>query len=134
MLSQIFQLFAAGCASNTFFGIPTWYHYLVDAGRMVTKVDAATGVTTCDLAGDFQWQNGGDIVLILLGILDILLRVAGMVAVGFIIYGGIQYITSEGQPDKTKDAMQTIINALVGLVIAIVATAFVSFIGNTLTK
>ena len=127
-------MFAAGCTDNTFFGIPPWYHYLVAAGRMATHADSSTGIVSCDLVGDFQWQNGGDLVLIILGILDIVLRLAGLVAVGFIIYGGIQYVTSQGEPDKTKDAQQTIINALVGLVIAMLATAFVSFVGNSLTK
>lgn len=127
---QVFKLFADGCNANAnFFGIPTWYKYLVTTGRMKTVEDAASGIVSCDLVGGFKWKDG-DIVLVSMGILDICLRIATLVAVGFVIYGGIQYMTSEGSPDQTKNAQTTIINALIGLVIAIIATALVSFIGN----
>ena len=128
MIGQLFEAFAAACSAGNFF-LPTWYAYLVKAGRMVTKNDAVNNVQYCDLNGKLMWKEG-DLVLVALGILDIVLRIAGMVAVAFVIWGGIQYITSEGQPDKTKDAQQTIINALIGLVIAIISVSVISFIGN----
>ncbi|HEX8762698.1 MAG TPA: hypothetical protein VF733_02950 [Candidatus Saccharimonadales bacterium] len=130
MLSQLLQSFAADCSARYFLGLPSWDYYLIQAKRIVEN--SATG--TCELTNGFDWRDGGDLVLILLGVLDILLRVAGIVAVAFIIYGGIQYITSDGAPDATKDAQQTIINALVGLVIALISAAAVSFIGNALSK
>jgi hypothetical protein len=131
MLPIFFEHFAAAnCAVRYFFGIPSWDRYLVEAGRI--QANAASG--SCEIVNGIAWQNGGDIVLIALGLLDIVLRLAGLVAVGYIIYGGIQYITSDGAPDATKDAQQTIINALVGLVIALLATATVSFIGTAVAK
>jgi len=122
--------FAATCNTATFFGIPSWSKYLVSAGRMSVNPD--TGI--CEINGNFQWGGGGDILLILMGVLDILLRVAALVAIGFIIYGSIQYVASDGAPDRTKDAQSTIINALVGLVIALIATATVSFVGRYISK
>lgn len=134
MFSQFFQQFAADCSVRYFFGIPSWDRYLIEAGRI--KSNAATGA--CELVTAFEWRtaNGttSDLTLIILGILDIVLRLAGIVAVAFIIWGGIQYITSDGAPDATKDAQQTIINALVGLIIALLATATVSFIGTAVAK
>jgi len=131
MLSGLYYHFAAAAcgADNTFFGIPTWYKYLVAAGRM--GVNADTG--TCEIVGGFRWQGGGDVTLVAMGVLDILLRLAALVAIGFIVYGSIQYVASDGAPDRTKDAQSTIINALVGLIIALIATATVSFLGRTLT-
>src|SRR4051812_26246649 len=129
MLLEVLHHFAATCAVNTFFGISPWYKYLVTAGRMTVNPD--TGV--CELNG-FRWGGGGDIVLIFMGVLDILLRLSAVVAIGFIIYGSIQYVTSDGAPDRTKEAQSTIINALVGLVIAAIAAATVSFIGRSLSK
>lgn len=127
---QFFRFFADGCNANAnFFGIPTWYKYLVTSGRMKTVTDPHSGIVSCDLDGGLKWAEG-DLVLIFLGILDICLRIAALVAVGFVIYGGISYITSEGSPDQTKNAQTTIINALIGLIIAILATAIVSFVGN----
>lgn len=130
MLTLWFQVFAAGCNPGNFFGIPPWYKYLVLAGRM--KNDPVNQV--CELVGNFQWRGGGDITLVMLALVDIALHVAGLVAVGFIIYGGFQYLTSDGAPDQTKSAQQTIINALVGLVIAMIAAATISFIGRAITK
>jgi hypothetical protein len=129
-MMQWLQVFAAGCNTGNFFGIPPWYKYLVISGRMT--VNSTTGV--CELVGNFQWRGGGDVVLVGLALVDMALRVAGMVAVGFVIWGGIQYLTSDGSPDQTKSAQQTIINALIGLVIALIAAAAVSFIGRAITK
>ena len=132
IFTQLFQSFAAGCTTSGFFGIPPWYKYLVVAGRMETKTDPVIG-QYCDLKSVSSFADRTqDLILVAMGILDIVLRLAGMVAVGFVIYGGILYMTSDGDPSRTKDAQQTIINALVGLVIAIIATALVSFIGNRL--
>jgi len=71
-------------------------------------------------------------LLIGLAILDDLIRVAALVAVGYVIYAGFQYMTSGGSPDKTKKAQNSIIDALVGLGIAVLAASIVAFIGNQL--
>jgi uncharacterized membrane protein (DUF373 family) len=73
-----------------------------------------------------------DFLLIALAILDILLYVAGMVAVVFVIYGGVKYILSQGNPENTKKAWGTILNSLIGLVIAILSTTIVNFIGQSI--
>ncbi len=129
---QFFKFFADGCSATApFFGLPTWYKYLVETGRMKTVTDPHSGIVSCDLDGGLKWADG-DLLLIFLGVLDICLRVAALVAIGYVIYGGISYITSEGSPDQTKNAQTTIINALIGLIIAILSTAIVSFVGNKL--
>ncbi len=127
MLTSLFTMFADTCSTKGFFGIPPWYKYLVDSGLMASN--KVTGA--CELVGSLKPSDWVQVVsLIGLAVLDMALRVAGLVAVGFVIYGGIQYVISQGDPSKTKDAQQTIINALVGLSIALVATALVSFIGT----
>jgi hypothetical protein len=67
-------------------------------------------------------------------IASILALVAGGVAVIFLIYYGILYITSQGNPERTKMARAGIINAIVGIVIIVAAYAIIRFaqsIGNT---
>jgi hypothetical protein len=123
MWTSFLLFFADTCSVKTFFGIPPWYKYLVGSGRMASN--QVTGA--CELVGKFQWN---DLTLIALALLDMALRVAGLVAVIFVIYGGFQYVTSQGEPDKTKDAQTTIINALIGMGIALISAAFVSFVGN----
>jgi hypothetical protein len=68
----------------------------------------------------------------LLAVVDDLLVIAGLVAVIFVIYGGIRYITSQGSPNETAQAQSTIIYALVGLAIAIIAIPTVSYLGTKL--
>lgn len=70
------------------------------------------------------WQIGANVV-------DILLFVAGVVAVFYIIYGGIKFIMSQGQPDKIAQARQLLIYAAAGLVISIIARVVVQYIVQT---
>ena len=50
-------------------------------------------------------------------ILEILTLVAGSLAVLYLVYAGIKYITSAGAPDKIKSARATITHALIGIIV-----------------
>ena len=62
---------------------------------------------------------------------NILLFLIGLVAVIMIIIGGIRYTTSNGDASQTKAAKDTILYAIVGLVVAIMAYAIVSWVVKT---
>jgi len=47
--------------------------------------------------------------------------VAGIIAVGFLVYGGIMYIMAGGAQEKTQAATKIITNAIIGLVITLAA-------------
>lgn len=117
-----------GSVKKSFFGLPTWYKYL--------KVDPSTCEVQdfCVLANPDAGCATSSIPLILLAFIDIALRIGGLVAVGFVIVGGFKFVTSQGEPDGVKNARNTILNALIGLVIAIIATPIVGFIGSNLSK
>lgn len=59
---------------------------------------------------------------------EILLFVIGAVSVIMIIVGGIKYVISNGDSSKVKTAKDTIMYSVVGLVVAILAYAIVSFV------
>jgi len=59
---------------------------------------------------------------------DILLIGIGVIAVIMIIIGGLKYVTSTGDPAKTNSARNTIIYALVGLVVAVVSRLIILFV------
>jgi hypothetical protein len=61
-------------------------------------------------------------------IVQILLGLASVVAVGAIIIGGYQYITSSGIPEKTQIAKATITYAIIGLILIIALYAVMRFI------
>lgn len=105
---------------HTFFGLLPWYHYL-DLNSQ------------CDFDSTHVFYVLGShssVLLIALAIIDDLLRLAGILAVFFIIFAGVKFILSNGSPDEAAKARTAGINALVGLAITMVAITFVSFLGN----
>jgi hypothetical protein len=124
MWHDLFTTFAASCSTPNFFKFPSWYTYL--GSRM--HVDPVTN--RCDLKDLTNQEFIQSIPLIALAFVDIGLRIAALVSIGYVIWGGIQFIIAQGESDRTKKARQTIINALIGLVIALIATAIVTFVGS----
>lgn len=61
-------------------------------------------------------------------LIEIALELAGILAVAFIILGGIRYITSSGNPKAIEGARNTIVNAIVGLALAALAYVIVGFV------
>lgn len=120
------QALAAPCPGGGLLGLPSWHKHLDGVTITVTDTDTGENVTTCTT----QINGLDDTWKIVAAVLEILLRVASLIAIGFVVFGGVTYITSQGAPDKTKQALQTIISALVGLVITIVASAVVGFIAG----
>jgi hypothetical protein len=134
LITPILQTFAAApCTKTTFLGLVPWYQFL-DLAQDVNGRCAVTNFNPSSPGGVQPTLLGSNSALLRIGlaIVDDLIRVAAFVAVGYIIYGGILYMTSQGAPDMTKKGQQTIINALIGLVTAIMAASIVTFIGNKL--
>ncbi|HEV2412508.1 MAG TPA: hypothetical protein VGS28_01740 [Candidatus Saccharimonadales bacterium] len=104
-----------------FLAFPTWYEYLQG-----TKVNVNGGGTECR-----PFISGPDgIWLIVAAVFEILLRLSAILAVGFVIWGAIRYTTSAGSPNSINDARNTIVNALVGLVITVTAARIIGFIAG----
>lgn len=120
----------ANQCAKPFLGLKPWFTYLPND---------AFKPGTCDIEDFSLFGSTGDgsksnIFPVLLAIADGLVRIAALVAVTYVITAGIKLTTSQGEPDKAKQARETIINALIGLVMAIVAAAVVSYIGGQLSK
>lgn len=58
--------------------------------------------------------------------------ICGLVAAAFVVYGGILYITSSGDSQKTQRAKQTILYALIGIAIVALAEIITAFVTNTI--
>jgi hypothetical protein len=131
LLPRLTQVAATNPCSKSFLGLETWFHYLPAS---VFDLKDPKSPTYCAITGDGFNVIGANSSFLLIGlaILDDLIRIAGLVAVGYVIYGGIQYVTSQGSPDATSKAQQTIINALIGVAVAILAASIVGFIGSKL--
>lgn len=60
------------------------------------------------------------------GIIRLLIMAAGLVAVGFIILGGYQYIMAGGNQEEGKKATQTLTSAAIGLIVVLAAWLIVN--------
>jgi uncharacterized membrane protein YidH (DUF202 family) len=60
------------------------------------------------------------------------LAIFGGIALIVMAYAGFKYITSQGNPQETAKAQNTIIYAVVGLIVAIFVVTILSFVVNRL--
>lgn len=67
-------------------------------------------------------------------IINTMLFVLGMIAVIMIVVGGMRYTISNGDASQIKAAKDTILYAVIGLVVAIMAFAIVNFVVTQIGK
>lgn len=74
-----------------------------------------------------------------LGLTEVITRIvtwlmvlAGFVAVIYLIYGGLLYITAGGDAEKAKSGRAALINAIIGIVIIALALLIVRWVGSIL--
>lgn len=79
------------------------------------------GNAVCDAKND-------DAMVTVKNVINMLLFILGVIAVISIIIGGIMYTTSNGDQGNVKRAKDTIMYAVIGLVVAILAFAIVTFV------
>lgn len=65
--------------------------------------------------------------------INILLGVAALIAVLFLVIGGFRYITSAGNDEQAKKGRNTIINALIGLVVIILSYVIVQAVNRAVS-
>jgi hypothetical protein len=91
--------------------------------RACEGVLTGTSATTCEDSGLKELFEK---------VLSILSYGIGAVAVLMIIIGGLRYVLSGGDPNSTKGAKDTIMYAVIGLIVALVARVLVFFVANAL--
>ena len=65
-------------------------------------------------------------------ITNTILYIVGIIAVIMLIIGGIRYVISGGDSKKVTDAKNTVLYAIIGLIIAFLAFAIVNFVISAL--
>ena len=96
------------CSSSHFMGLRAWY----DNVKAVCEGK--------------QPENESEIRsmiwLIVLNLVTMVLQVAGYVCVGFVVWGGYQYMLSRGDAGKVASGKKTITNALIGIALCMTAS------------
>lgn len=65
-------------------------------------------------------------------IVNWILVLAGMIAVIYLIYGGILYITAGGDAEKATKGRTAVINAVIGIAIILLALVIVQWVARLL--
>ncbi|MEK7620837.1 MAG: hypothetical protein AAB395_00595 [Patescibacteria group bacterium] len=91
-----------------------------------TRGEVTRGVT--DVGGGDTGNSSSDLTKTIKNVINILLFLIGMVAVIFIVIAGLRFVTSNGDANTVSSAKNTIIYAVIGIVVAVMAYAIVNFI------
>lgn len=80
--------------------------------------------------------SAGDMTVgeLLTKVIEWILLFAAAVAVLFLILGGLQYVTSAGNKDRIEKAKQTILYAVIGLIVIALSYVIVTFIGRNIRE
>jgi hypothetical protein len=113
-LLNVFHFAASACGTQT--------------GRLPSLYDGLD----CDNSGNINISGLSDILIIIGNVVQILLAVAGSIAIVVILVSAVMYISSAGDPGRVKKAKDILINTVIGLVIIIVSYAAVDFIAKGL--
>jgi hypothetical protein len=67
-------------------------------------------------------------------VIQLMLTLAGAIAVLFVIIGGFWYITSAGNAELAEKGKTTLVNAIIGVVIIVLSYVIINVIVNTVSR
>lgn len=110
---------SANCGGGFF--LTAWHEGLTDG--------------SCNLVSPTEISGGLQAYILTIGlnVATIILQIVGYAAIFYIIFGGFKFMTSAGSPELRASAMKTLLNAIIGLVIAIASVAIVNLMANVFT-
>ena len=93
-------------------------------------VSAASIVNQGVCVGGLNCTAGGNVNDLIKTVIQWMLGIAFGIAVLFLIIGGFWYITSGGNEETAEKGKNTVVNALIGIVIIVLAFVIVSVVAN----
>lgn len=96
-----------------------------------TGTNNAPSDTTSNCNAQDQTSKVNNIISTILNVLSV---VVGIIAVIMIIIGGFHYITSGGSDEKVKKAKNTLLYAVIGLIVVALAQIIVKFVLSKATS
>ncbi len=80
------------------------------------------------------WLTGAqDVPELIEGIIKLMLFIGGAVAVLFVIIGGYQYMTSGGNSEQAEKGKTTVVNAIIGIVLIVLAWVIINVVVGTIS-
>ena len=99
-------------------------------GAKTLEVSATANEGSCEDRGNADATNLNNLIAQIINIFSV---IVGIIAVIMIIWGGLKFITAGGDSGRVTSARQTIIYALIGLIIVALAQFIVRFVLATTT-
>lgn len=93
---------------------------------------AASAQFNLPTAGNTNLPSEENVNDFIISIINILLGIVGLIAVLFLIIGGFRYVTAGGNEESAESGKKTIINAIIGIVIVILAFVIVRVVATAL--
>ncbi|MEI6039951.1 MAG: hypothetical protein WCP93_01215 [Candidatus Berkelbacteria bacterium] len=87
---------------------------------------ATTSIPTINSVGAIKFSTA------FTWIINTALYIGGAIAVIYLIYGGITYVTAGGEPDKATQARTIIVNAIIGIIIIALALSIVGWVNGAI--
>lgn len=110
--------------------IPAMIPVVVHAQDLQNNACAGANINLNGGSGDCGPAAGDKVSGIIKQVINIFSAVVGAVSVIMIIIGGFRYITSGGESSSVSGAKNTIIYAIIGLVVVVLAQLIVQFVLN----
>ncbi len=116
--------FVAAAAAISLLAIPS-----ISLAQVLDKNARNTGFNITAVQGEFEGISPTSVGLIssIINIINALLVLAAIAAIVFIIIGGVRYVTSQGDEDATEQAKNSIIYAIIGIIVILLAAVIVNF-------
>lgn len=95
-------------------------------GRAYAQIETLPGVTPLG-TGDT-----GSITEFVIRIANWVMFAAGALVLIYLIYGGILYVTAGGDAEKATKGRTAVINAVIGLIIVLLALVIMSWVNSAL--
>lgn len=95
------------------------------------------GLRTGGLQGLFGYgglNSSQSLTELIANVIRLMLLFAGAIAVVFVIIGGYQYLTSGGNEETAEKGKKTLINAIIGVVIIVMAYVIINVIVNLVSS
>ncbi len=77
-----------------------------------------------------QSADVGKIQTFIQSVIQVLVTLSGLVAAGFIVWGGVGYITSSGNPEALEKSKKTILYSAIGLTLVLGAFVLSNVVGD----
>lgn len=101
--------------------------------ELIGRAQAAIPDVFPDITG-FIIDTDTGLTDVAMNVVKWIILLAGLIAVVYLIWGGLLYITAGGDAEKATKGRTAIINAIIGIVIILLAFVIVYWVGRILTS